>query len=120
MLNDNPRTDIEKRQRFLTALDDIKFSINHPNFGKRAIVKKPWYLPKFLIRWFDKNIGKEGVVLFIETCPIFKKLSYDLVFQDGVKIIGFGSYFEDDLEFLPLPLLTEKEKIMLGLDKFKK
>lgn len=120
MYTNDPKTDIEKRQRFLKALDDLRFSTNHPNFGRRAKVKKPWYLPKILIRWFDKNIGKEGTVLFVEICPVFKKLSYDLVFEDGTEIHGFGSYFEDDLEFLPLPLLTEKERKMLGLDKFKK
>lgn len=119
MLSDNPSTDIEKRRRFLKALSDINFSVNHVNFCKRVTVKTPRFIPKFLYRFFDKNFGKEGIVVFVEVDEIFQRLAYDVVFEVGPNST-YGHYFEEELEFNLPDMLTAEEKKILGLDKFKK
>ncbi len=67
----------------------------------------------------DKNFGKEGIVVFLEVDEIFQKMAYDVVFEVGPNCTC-GHYFEEDLEFSLPDMLSEKEKKILGLDKFKK
>lgn len=118
MYTDDSSDEIERVKRSLQALNDINFSVNHPNFAKRVILKKPQYVPLWLCRLFNQNFGKEGVVIFVEIDEIFKVLAYDVVFDAGPNCT-MGRYFEPSLDFHLPDMLTEKERQIPGLDALK-
>jgi hypothetical protein len=84
----------------VTHLGAARFEHNNDKLGAKVMLRMPRWVPAKLALFLDRNFGKEGLVVSVDTGEYSKETLYSVIFEAAGAKTTSGVYFENDITFL--------------------